>query len=206
MAWDFWSLTPESIHQVTILFSDRGTPATYRNMNGYSSHTYSLVNAEGEMFWVKFHFHTDQGDGNAYLSQDEADRLAGAVGGLDLEGERAGTCRCATVGCGPHHLEPHAADRVLGVGDQLGRRIGPAAEILEDLQVARAGMDHACVRARHELVDEIEDLVEGRRASEDPPVGDDANQTRKGERGEREGLESGGKSSQPASVGLVVVR
>jgi catalase len=49
-------------------------------MNGYSSHTYSLVNAEGEKFWVKFHFHTDQGDGNAYLSQDEADKLAGTNG------------------------------------------------------------------------------------------------------------------------------
>ena len=57
---------------------DRGIPRTWREMNGYSSHTYSLVNAEGEKFWVKFHFHTDLGDGNAYLSQEEADELAGA--------------------------------------------------------------------------------------------------------------------------------
>ena len=80
MQWDFWTLSPESAHQVTYLMGDRGIPKTWREMNGYSSHTYSLVNAEGELFWVKFHFHTDQGDGNAYLSQDEADKLAGSDG------------------------------------------------------------------------------------------------------------------------------
>ncbi len=80
MQWDFWTLSPESAHQVAYLMGDRGIPRTWREMNGYSSHTYSLVNANDEMFWVKFHFHTDQGDGNAFLSQDEADRLAGADG------------------------------------------------------------------------------------------------------------------------------
>ncbi|MBW4960391.1 catalase [Sulfitobacter sp. CW3] len=80
MQWDFWTLSPESAHQVTYLMGDRGIPKTWREMNGYSSHTYSLINAEGEKFWVKFHFHTDQGDGNAYLSQDEADKLAGMDG------------------------------------------------------------------------------------------------------------------------------
>ena len=59
--WDFWSLSPESLHQVTILFSDRGLPRTVRHMNGFGSHTYSLVNAAGERFWVKFHFKTQQG-------------------------------------------------------------------------------------------------------------------------------------------------
>ncbi|NMC44932.1 MAG: catalase [candidate division Zixibacteria bacterium] len=59
--WDFWSLSPESLHQVTILFSDRGLPATLRNMNGYGSHTYSFINAKNERFWVKFHFKTLQG-------------------------------------------------------------------------------------------------------------------------------------------------
>jgi catalase len=59
--WDFWSLSPESLHQVTILFSDRGVPKSYRHMNGYGSHTYSLINAESERFWVKFHFKTLQG-------------------------------------------------------------------------------------------------------------------------------------------------
>jgi catalase len=51
MFWDFLSLTPESIHQVTILFSDRGTPRSFRHMNGYSSHTYMWYNAKGEHFW-----------------------------------------------------------------------------------------------------------------------------------------------------------
>jgi catalase len=60
MFWDFLSLTPESIHQVTILFSDRGTPATYRHMNGYSSHTYKWHNEKDEYFWVQYHFKTDQ--------------------------------------------------------------------------------------------------------------------------------------------------
>ncbi len=61
MQWDFWTLSPESAHQVAILMSDRGTPRTWRNMNGYSSHTYSWVNAGGERFWVKYHFKTAQG-------------------------------------------------------------------------------------------------------------------------------------------------
>jgi catalase len=59
--WDFWSLSPESLHQVTILFSDRGLPASYRHMNGYSSHTLSFWNDRGERFWVKWHFKTMQG-------------------------------------------------------------------------------------------------------------------------------------------------
>ena len=59
--WDFWSLSPESLHQVTILMSDRGIPKSYRHVNGYGSHTYSLINASAERFWVKFHFKTLQG-------------------------------------------------------------------------------------------------------------------------------------------------
>lgn len=59
--WDFWSLSPESLHQVTILFSDRGLPQGYRFINGYSSHTYSFINAADERFWIKFHFKTMQG-------------------------------------------------------------------------------------------------------------------------------------------------
>jgi catalase len=61
MQWDFWTLSPESAHQVTVLLSDRGTPRTYRHMNGYSSHTYSTINAAGARFWVKYHFKTVQG-------------------------------------------------------------------------------------------------------------------------------------------------
>lgn len=60
-AWDFWSLSPESLHQVTILFSDRGLPIGVRHINGYGSHTYSFINGRNERFWVKFHFKTLQG-------------------------------------------------------------------------------------------------------------------------------------------------
>ena len=59
--WDFWSQSPESLHQITILMSDRGVPKSYRHMNGYGSHTFSLVNDENERAWVKFHFKTMQG-------------------------------------------------------------------------------------------------------------------------------------------------
>lgn len=61
MMWDYWSLNPESLHQVMILFSDRGTPYSYRHMNGYGSHTFSLINKDNERVWVKFHFKTAQG-------------------------------------------------------------------------------------------------------------------------------------------------
>src|SRR5690606_31591468 len=59
--WDFWSLSPESLHQVTILFSDRGLPQGPRFMHGFGSHTFSFINAAGERFWVKFHLKTQQG-------------------------------------------------------------------------------------------------------------------------------------------------
>ena len=75
MQWDFWTLSPESAHMVTWLMGDRGIPKTYRYMNGYSSHTYMWVNADGDKFWVKYHFKTNQGI--ECLTQDEADRLAG---------------------------------------------------------------------------------------------------------------------------------
>ncbi len=73
--WDFWSLSPESLHQVTILFSDRGLPKSYRHMNGYGSHTYSFLNAKDERFWVKFHFKTLQGIQT--LSEEEAEKIVG---------------------------------------------------------------------------------------------------------------------------------
>jgi catalase len=59
--WDFWSQHPESLHQTTILFSDRGLPTNLRHINGYGSHTYSFINKDNERFWVKFHFKTQQG-------------------------------------------------------------------------------------------------------------------------------------------------
>ena len=75
MMWDFWSLSPESLHQVTILFSDRGTPDGFRYMHGYGSHTFSMINAQNERVWVKFHVRTLQGIKN--LSADDATTLAG---------------------------------------------------------------------------------------------------------------------------------
>ncbi len=75
MQWDFWSLNPESAHQVTYLMGDRGIPRTYRHMNGYGSHTFLWVNAAGEKHWVKYHFHSDQGVEG--LTGEQADRIAG---------------------------------------------------------------------------------------------------------------------------------
>jgi catalase len=74
MQWDFWTLSPESAHQVTFLFTDRGTPRTWRNMNGYGSHTFMWVSASGERFWVKYHFKTEQGIEN--LTDAEARAMA----------------------------------------------------------------------------------------------------------------------------------
>ena len=73
MQWDFWTLSPESAHQVTWLMGDRGIPRSWRHMNGYSSHTYMWDNAAGEKFWVKYHFITDQG--NEFMTQAEADHM-----------------------------------------------------------------------------------------------------------------------------------
>lgn len=73
--WDFWGLNPESLHQVMILFSDRGTPYSYRNMNGYGSHTFSMVNDKNELVWVKFHLKTKQGIKN--FSGPEAEEMRG---------------------------------------------------------------------------------------------------------------------------------
>ncbi len=76
MQWDFWTNSPESAHQVTYLMGDRGLPRSWRTMNGYGSHTYMMSNAEGERFWVKFHFVSDQGVEN--LTNEEAEHLCGA--------------------------------------------------------------------------------------------------------------------------------
>ena len=74
--WDFWSLSPESLHQVTILMSDRGLPKNYRQLNGYGSHTYSFINDKQERFWVKFHFKSLQG--HAFYTDEEAIDVVGA--------------------------------------------------------------------------------------------------------------------------------
>lgn len=73
--WDFWTLLPESLHQVTITMSERGIPASYRNMNGYGSHTYSFISKDNIRYWVKFHFKTQQGIKN--ITDEEAELLVG---------------------------------------------------------------------------------------------------------------------------------
>lgn len=75
MMWDFWSLNPESLHQVMILMSDRGTPYGYRHLDGFGSHTFSMINAKNESVWVKFHFKNQQGIKN--FTNDEATKMKG---------------------------------------------------------------------------------------------------------------------------------
>jgi catalase len=75
MQWDFWTLNPESAHQVTYVMGQRGLPKTWRNMNGYGSHTYMWVSASGEKSWVKYHFHTEQG--MEFFTNEEAAAVAG---------------------------------------------------------------------------------------------------------------------------------
>jgi catalase len=73
--WDFWTLLPEALHQITVVMSDRGIPRTYRHMHGFGSHTFSFINADNERFWVKFHFKSQQGIEN--LSNAEAEAIVG---------------------------------------------------------------------------------------------------------------------------------
>ncbi|RLQ87395.1 catalase [Notoacmeibacter ruber] len=73
--WDFWSLSPEAMHQVTILMSDRGLPQSPMHMNGYGSHTFSFWNEKGERYWVKFHFKTQQG--HDFFTNEEAEKVVG---------------------------------------------------------------------------------------------------------------------------------
>ena len=73
--WDFWTGLPEALHQITVVMSDRGIPASYRHMHGFGSHTFSFINAANERYWVKFHFKTQQGIKN--LTDQEAAELVG---------------------------------------------------------------------------------------------------------------------------------
>jgi catalase len=70
--WDYWTLLPEALHQITVVMSDRGIPATYRHMHGFGSHTFSFYNAKGERYWVKFHFKSMQGIKNLTDAEAEA--------------------------------------------------------------------------------------------------------------------------------------
>ena len=95
MQWDFWTLSPESAHQVSILMSDRGTPRTWRNMNGYGSHTFSTINAAGDRFWVKFHFKTVQ------ASQNFTDAEAKAMTAEDPDFHRRDLWKAISEGDAP---------------------------------------------------------------------------------------------------------
>src|SRR6202166_3772277 len=77
--WDFWTLLPEALHQVTIVMSDRGIPKSFRHMHGFGSHTFSMINAENKRIWVKFHFRSQQGIKNL------TDEAAAAVVANDRE-------------------------------------------------------------------------------------------------------------------------
>jgi catalase len=116
MQWDFWTLSPETAHQVTILMSDRGTPRSWRHMNGYSSHTYSWINASGERYWVKYHFKTVQGIEN--LTLDEAAALAGE----DPDYHRRDLWDAIASGTAP---EWRLEMQIMPFGDAAGYRFNP---------------------------------------------------------------------------------
>jgi catalase len=92
MQWDFWSQAPEALHQVTILMSDRGIPASLRNIHGFGSHTYSMINATGERTWVKFHWVCQQGIKNL------TDAESAAVIGTDRESNQRDLFNAITKG------------------------------------------------------------------------------------------------------------
>jgi catalase len=114
--WDFWTLTPESAHQVAILMSDRGTPRTLRHMNGYGSHTYSWLNAGGERFWVKYHFKAVQGVENLNLLE------AAAVAAEDPDAHRRDLWESIATG---DHPEWRLEMQVMPFEDAAGYRFNP---------------------------------------------------------------------------------
>ena len=116
MLWDFWTLSPESAHQVTMLMSGRGTPRTLRHMNGYGSHTFSWVNAAGEKFWVKYHFKTAQGIET--YSEAEALRMAAE----DPDAHRRDLRRAIEAGEAP---EWRLQMQVMPFEDAAGYRFNP---------------------------------------------------------------------------------
>ena len=116
MQWDFWTLNPESAHQVTYLMGRRGLPKTWRHMNGYGSHTYLWVNAAGEKCWVKYHFHTRQG--MEYLSNGEAARMAGS----DADYHRRDLFEAIARG---EHPSWNVSVQVMPYADAAGYRFNP---------------------------------------------------------------------------------
>jgi DNA-binding MarR family transcriptional regulator len=122
--WDFWSLLPEALHQVTIVMSDRGIPKSFRHMHGFGSHTFSMINAANERVWVKFHFRTEQGVQN--LTDAEAEALVGKdreSHGRDLFDRLTVVCNWSVLVCASVNAAVKAVswatmplDRQLGFG------------------------------------------------------------------------------------------
>lgn len=133
--WDFISLSPESLHQITILFSDRGIPYTYRNMNGYGSHTFKWVNEDGEVYFVKYHFKTNQG-----IKNFEDEKIAADVGGANPDFHRSDLYNAIEEGNFPswtlkvqimpfadaenYHLNPFDVTKVWPHGDYPLQEVG----------------------------------------------------------------------------------
>jgi catalase len=116
MQWDFWTNNPESAHQVAYLMGERGLPRSWRHMNGYGSHTYMWINAKGEKFWVKYHFHTQQG--MAFFSNEEASAMAG----LDADYHRRDLFEAIAAGEFPSWL---LSVQVMPYADAATYRINP---------------------------------------------------------------------------------
>lgn len=134
MQWDFWSLSPETAHQVTFLMSDRGIPRTYRHMNGYGSHTFTWVNAGGEAFYVKYHFKTDQGiecftdaDAKAMAAEDGDYHRRDLWEAIEQGGEASWTLEMQIMPvaeAADYRFNPFDLTKVWPHGDHPPRRIG----------------------------------------------------------------------------------
>ena len=140
MQWDFWTLSPESAHQVTVLMGDRGIPRSWRHMDGFSSHTYMWINAGGERFWVKYHFKTDQG--NEFLTNDEAAAIAAADPDAHIRdlyetigrGDHPSLDRCSSRSC------PSTTPPDTGSTPSTSRRCGRTATT-RSIRVGRMVLD-----------------------------------------------------------------
>ncbi len=134
MQWDFWTLSPESAHQVTWLMGDRGIPRTWRHMNGYSSHTYMWVNAGGERFWVKYHFKTDQGveflpdgEAKAIVAEDGDHHLRDLYGAIASGDHPSWTLHMQVMGfeeAADYRFNPFDLTKVWPHGDYPLHKVG----------------------------------------------------------------------------------
>jgi hypothetical protein len=154
--WDFWTLSPESAHQATILMSDRGTPRTWRHMKGYSSDTYMWENAAGEKFWAKYHFKTEQGIQNftdaetiAMRAQDLDCHRRDLREAIAREEHPHADCPPITVGrfVLEHNPENFFAQIVQAGSNQLGSRYRCASALGRRSCSARKPAGSRCARS-----------------------------------------------------------